>query len=324
MPKLMEVLEFLDNSGSTIVKRVPEGSDCEIKWGAQLTVRENQVAVFCRDGRALDVFGPGRHVLQTPNIPVISKWITWFGYGPESPFRAEVYFISNSLFPDLKWGTKTPILFRDKDLQMVRLRAHGIYGFQVSDPLLFLNKMVGTRAVFTDSHLMDYLSNIITSRLTTIFGEQITSILDLPKSYDNLSILARARVGQDFEGLGLRLHDFFVNAIALPQEVEEMVDARSGMSAVGNLDEYLKFKLAGALEVAAANPSGGAGVGMGVGAGAGMGFMLPQAIQSAMNSGGSDSVSPLEKLKQLKELLDLGAITLDEFNEHKVLLLSMI
>lgn len=112
MPKLMEVIEFLDNSGNTMVKRMPNDGPAEIKWGAQLTVRESQEAVFFRDGKALDVFKPGRHVLQTQNIPLIGKWVTSFGYGPDSPFRAEVYFVGKQLFPNLKWGTKEPILFQ--------------------------------------------------------------------------------------------------------------------------------------------------------------------------------------------------------------------
>ena len=151
----MEVIEFLDNSGVTLVKRMPENGTLEIKWGSQLTVRESQEAVFFRDGKALDVFGPGRHILKTQNIPVIGKWVTSFGYGENSPFRAEVVFVGKQLFPNLKWGTKEPILFRDADLQMIRLRAYGTFSIQIEDAMLFVNKVVGTIGLYTRSVVDD-------------------------------------------------------------------------------------------------------------------------------------------------------------------------
>ena len=138
MAKLMEVLEFLDNSGDIMVKRVPHDGPAEIKYGAQLTVRESQEAVFFRDGKSLDVFTAGRHVLKTQNIPKITKWVTSFGYGEDSPFRSEVYFVGKQLFPNLKWGTSEPILFRDSELKMIRIRSFGSYSIQVSDSLLFV------------------------------------------------------------------------------------------------------------------------------------------------------------------------------------------
>ncbi|HMZ90328.1 MAG TPA: SPFH domain-containing protein, partial [Chitinophagales bacterium] len=121
----MEVIEFLDDSGTVLVKRMPDNGQLEIKWGSQLTVRESQDAVFFRDGKSLDVFTAGRHVLKTQNVPVVGKWVTSFGYGENSPFRAEVLFVGKQLFPNFKWGTKEPILFKDTELQMVRLRSYG-------------------------------------------------------------------------------------------------------------------------------------------------------------------------------------------------------
>ena len=149
MPKLMEVLEYLDNQGDTLVARVPQDDSCEIKWGAQLTVRESQVAVFFRDGKSVTAFRPGRYVLKTQNIPRLTKWVTSFGYGPRSPFRSEVYFISTKLMHGMKWGTRQPILFRDDELQMVRLRSFGTFSIKVVKPVLFLNRMVGTQGLFT-------------------------------------------------------------------------------------------------------------------------------------------------------------------------------
>lgn len=325
MPKLMEVLEFLDPTGQIMVKRVPDSGDYEIKWGAQLTVRESQTAIFFRDGKALDVFGPGRHVLQTQNIPVLTKLVTRLGYGTDSPFRAEVYFMNMKLFSNLKWGTREPILFKDTELQMIRLRSFGIFSIQIADPSLFLNKVVGTQGIYTDTEIEDYLKNIIITRLTDVFGEQVNSVFDLPKDFNELSIVIRTNIQNDFDALGLKIHDFLVNSISVPPEVQEMIDSRSGMAAVGDMDQFLKFKAALAMESAAENPSGVASAGVGMGAGMGMGFMLPQMLAGAMQPGqNQQSASPMDKLKKLKELLDMGALSQEEYDKKKEKLLGEI
>lgn len=317
----MEVIEFLDNSGIVLVKRVPENGQLEVKWGSQLTVRESQDAVFFRDGRALDVFGPGRHVLQTQNIPLISKWVTRFGYGPNSPFRAEVVFVGKQLFPNLKWGTKEPILFRDTELQMVRLRSYGSFSIQVKDSLLFVNKVVGTMGLYITNAIEDYLRGIIISKLNVVLGKMLKSVFDTPVNIDNLNMVMRSELIQDFEGLGLSLHDFYIHSISLPDEVQKLIDTKTGMNAIGNLDQYMKFKIADSLEEAAKS-GGGMGEGLGLGAGLGMGMALPNLIQQNMQSNSSGSVAT--KLKELKELLDLGAITQDEFDKKKQELLKQL
>ena len=328
MPKLMGILEFLDDSGTTMVKRLPDDGQFEIIWGSQLIVRESQTAVFFRDGRSLDIFGPGRFVLQTQNLPVLTKFVTSLGYGPQSPFRAEVYFMNMKLFPNLKWGTKEPILFRDSELQMIRLRSHGIFSIQIIDPVLFLNKVVGTQGLYYDTDIEDYLRNIITTRMTDVIGKTLKTIFDMPKELNNLSLIIKSSLEADFEGLGLFLHDFYVNSISLPPAVQEMVDARSGMAAVGNMDKFMKYKAAMSLEKAAENPGGSAAAGVGVGAGMGMGFMLPQMLQNTVQTGQGQSGipydSPFERIKKLKELLDIGAISHDEFEMKKKELLAGI
>jgi len=331
MPKLMEVLEFQDDTGQMMVKRIPDSGECEIKWGAQLTVRESQTAIFFRDGKALDVFGPGRHVLQTQNIPLMTKFVTRLGYGSDSPFRSEVYFMNMKLFSNLKWGTSEPILFKDSELQMIRLRSFGIFSIQISDPSLFLNKVVGTQGIYSDAEIESYLKNIIVARLTDVLGENVTTVFDLPKDFNELALMVRTNIQNDFETLGLKIHDFLINSVSVPPEVQEMIDARSGMAAVGDMDKFLKFKAATALTDAANNPSGGgAADGVGIGAGMGMGFMLPQMLSGAMQSGQGGGqgqgggASPMDKLKKLKELLDLGALTEDEYNEKKEKLLGEI
>lgn len=328
MPKLTGILEFLDDSGTTMVKRLPDDGQYEIMWGTQLIVRESQRAIFFRDGRSLDIFGPGRHVLQTQNLPVLTKRITSLAYGDQSPFKAEVYYLNMKLFHNLKWGTKEPILFKDNELQMIRLRAHGMFSIQIKDPSLFLNKVVGTMGLFRDSDIEDYLRNIITTRMTDVLGKNIKTVFDIPKELNQLSIIIRSSLIADFEGLGLFLFEFFVNSVSIPPSVQELVDARSSMAAVGNLDKFMKYKAALSLEKAAENPGGSAAAGVGIGAGMGMGYMLPQMLQNSMQaekgSNGTPSDSPFEKIRKLKELLDIGAISNDEFEMKKKELLGGI
>lgn len=317
----MEVLEFLDNSGTVLVKRIPDNGNLEIKWGSQLTVRESQDAIFFRDGKALDVFGAGRHILNTQNIPVIGKWVTSFGYGPDSPFRAEVLFIGKQLFPNLKWGTKEPILFRDTELQMIRLRSYGSFSIQVQDSMLFVNKVVGTMGLYTSGVIEDYLRGIIISKLNVVLGKMLKSVFDIPVMMDDLNLVFRTELQQDFAGLGLTLHDLYIQSISVPEEVQGMIDTRSGMNAVGNLDQYMKLKVADSLGDAAKN-TGNAGAGIGLGAGLGMGMAMPNMIQQAMQTNATESVT--DKLKNLKELLDLGALTQEEFETKKKELLKQI
>ena len=331
MPKLMEVIEFLDNSGNIMVKRMPNDGPAEIKWGAQLTVRESQEAVFFRDGKALDVFKPGRHVLETQNIPLIGKWVTSFGYGPDSPFRAEVYFVGKQLFPNLKWGTKEPILFKDTELKMIRIRSFGSFSIQIADSLLFINKIVGTKGTYRNEDIEDYLKSIVISRLTNILGDELKTVFDMPSSFDDISLAARTKLQTEFDGLGLYLHDFYINSISVPEDVQQVIDQRSGMSAIGNMDEFMKYKIALSLENASQNEgaAGGAmGTGVGAGMGLGMGFMMPQMIQqsmmSSMQGNNSEKESPMDKLKKLKELLDMGVISEDEFNQKKSKLMDQI
>lgn len=319
----MQVIEFLDDSGSVLVKRIPENGQLEIIWGSQLTVRESQEAVFFRDGKALDVFAAGRHILKTQNVPIVGKWVTSFGYGESSPFRADVVFVGKQLFANLKWGTREPILFRDTELQAVRLRSFGSYSIQVTDTMLFVNKVVGTKGLFTTSSIEDYLKGIIISKLNTVFGNELKSVYDIAKSIDKLNLAVRTELQTDFNGLGLQIHDFYIQSISVPDEVQKMIDTKSGMGALGNLDQYMKFKVANAIGDSA-NNSGGSGDAFNAGVGLSLGMILPQMINSNLGSQKNVSFDSIEKLKKLKELLELGAITQEEFEEKKTVLLKDI
>lgn len=311
----MEVLEFLDNLGNVMVKRLPEKGQLEIKWGSQLTVRESQDAVFFRDGKALDVFGAGRHILKTQNVPVVGKWVTSFGYGENSPFRAEVVFVGKQLFPNLKWGTREPILFRDAEFNIIRLRAYGTYSIQILDTMLFVNKVVGTKGLYSTDSIEDYLKGIIVSKLNVVLGSNLKTVLDIAGTIDQLNMILRTELQNDFAGLGLAIHDLYIQSISVPDEVQKIIDTKSGMGVLGNLDQYMKFKVANAIGDAANNP-GSSGDGLGTGAGLAMGMNMAQIINSSLPKTEINE-DPYEKIKKLKELLDLGAISQSEFESKK-------
>ena len=283
----MEVIQYVDSTGQTMVARVPSQGTKAIQLGSQLVVEESQQAVFFRDGKALDTFGPGRHTLATQNLPFLTK-ILGLPFKGKSPFQVAVVFTSSKTFLDLKWGTKEPVVYRDKELAMVRLRAFGKFAVRIGNPQLFVNTVVGTQGLYTTDGVEAYFKDAIVARLTDLLGENLTSIFELPKVYDELGMGLKARVGDDFTKYGIELVDFFLGAITPPEEVQKMIDERTGMEAVGDMNEYLKFKAAKAMGDAAQQSGGGTasgvGAGLGVGMGAGMGMMLPQMMKEAMQS----------------------------------------
>lgn len=293
----IEVLEWKDDSGREMVWRFAGGG--ELKLGAQLVVTENQWAVFFRDGKALDTFGAGRHTLTTANVPLLTRLVN-LPFGGTSPFRADVYFVARKVFTDLKWGTREPVVFRDKELAMVRLRAHGAFAARVAEPQIFVNQIVGSQGRYAQEDIQGYLREIIVSRLNDVLGETLTTLFDLPKVYDELSEALKGRVSGDFGKYGLDLTDFFIHAITPPEDVQKVLDERTGMAAVGDLQAYMRFKAARALGDAAGaggEAGGGAAAGVGVGAGIGMGMAMANAMKDAMSpaspasSGASAGVS---------------------------------
>ena len=280
----IDVIEWKDDSGREMVWRYPGGG--ELQLGTQLVVLENQWAIFFRDGRALDTFSTGRHTLTTANLPLLVR-LLGLPFGGRSPFRADVYFVGRKVYPELRWGTKDPVVFRDAELAMVRLRAHGVYAMRVADPQLLMNTLVGSAGRYTTESIQGYLRDLIVARLNDVLGETLRTLLDLPRHYDELAEALKGRVAGDFRKYGLLLEDFFINAITPPEDVQRVIDERSGMAAAGDPNAYLRFKAARALGDAAASGGGGdlagaAGAGMGLGVGAGLGMAIPGMVAGAM------------------------------------------
>ena len=265
----LENIEWFDDTGQALVHRIPEEGSGEIKWGAQLTVRDSQAGVFFYKGKALEAFGPGRHTLKTGNIPILTK-IGSLPWGMTSPLRAEVFFVNMKVFTNLKWGTHDPVAFKDSELGLIRLRAFGVFNFRVVQPVLFINSMVGTQGIFTTEEVEEYLNRVIVSRFNDYMGETIDSILNLPAKYDELSEGLAKRLQQDFSHFGLGLTHLYMNAITPPPEVQKAIDDRSRMGVFDDMNKLMKMKAAMAMEKAS-EAEGGAGDSMGMG----MGLMMP-------------------------------------------------
>ena len=284
----LENLEWFDETGKELVHRLPEKGSGEIKYGAQLTIRESQAGVFYYKGKAVGVFGPGRHTLKTANIPLLTK-IASIPWAMKSPLRAEVYFVNLKVFTDLKWGTRDPVAFKDTELGLIRLRAFGMFNLQVAQPVLFINRLVGTQGMYSTAEIEAYLNRVIVSRFNDYMGETIDSILDLPAKYDDLSKGLVKRLQQDFTHFGINLTQLYINSITPPPEVQQAIDDRSRMGVFKDMNKLMQMKAAMAMEKAAEAESGGAGMGMGTGLGLMMPAMFAQyfsgtAPQSRQNS----------------------------------------
>ena len=275
--QLIDVIEWSDNSSKTMVHKYDMNGK-EIMMGAQLTVRESQVAIFVNEGELADVFEPGRYELQTSNMPILTALKSW-KYGFNSPFKADVYFVNTKQFLDMKWGTSNPVMMRDAEFGMIRLRAFGIYSFKVADPAAFLKEVFGTSAMMIVDGVEGQIKRQIVSSLSDAIAESKIPALDLAANYDELGTYAMNAVNPKLAPLGLTLCSFVVENISLPEEVEKTMDKRTSMGVLGNLDQYAKYQAAEAMREAANSNGGGmAGMGVGMGAGAAMGQMFAQSF----------------------------------------------
>ncbi len=284
--ELVDIIEWAEDTSDTLVWKFPRYNN-EIKHGAQLIVRPGQAAVFVDQGKIADVFTEGRYELDTKNLPILATLLGW-KYGFNSPFKADVYYVSTKRFTDLKWGTQNPVMLRDAEFGPVRLRAFGTYAMQATDPGALVTQVAGSGAQFSADGIVDQLRNIIVSRFTDVLGESRIPILDLAASYDELGGFLTERIAPKIGEYGLTLTTLLVENISLPPNVEEALDKRSSMGIIGDLSKYTQYQTAEAIGDAAQNPGGGMGDAMGLGAG----FAMASQMASAMGPGAQPGSPP--------------------------------
>ena len=297
----LELIEWFDQTGEELVHRIPEEGSGEIKYGAQLIVRESQAGVFFYHGKAYDAFGPGRHTLTTGNIPILNKILS-IPWGLSSPLRAEVYFVNTKVFTNLKWGTRNPVVFKDSELGLIRLRAFGIFNIRVLQPVLFINNLVGTQGIFTTEDVDEFLSRVIISRFNDHLAENLDTLVNLPGRYDELSDGLMKRLEEDFSHYGLGLTHLYISAITPPPEVQQAIDDKSRLGVFDDLNRLLKMKAAMAVEkVSEQQGEAGAGVGMG------LGFMMPAMFGDLLKGSSSKMIQEEMKCPDCKNSISKDA-----------------
>lgn len=279
--ELIDIIEWLDDSRDTMVYRFPRYQN-EIKMGAKLIVRESQTAVFINEGTIADVFQPGTYTLQTQNMPILTTLKGW-KYGFDSPFKAEVYFVNTRQFTELKWGTQNPIMMRDADFGMVRVRAFGAFAARVVDPAAFLRELVGTDALFKTDEVKEFLRQMIVGRLAGALASAQVAVLDLAANQEQIASRLAGTLTEECLPMGISIPKFIIENVSLPAEVEEAMDRRTQMGVIGDLGRYTQFQAANALEDAANNP-GGAGDSLGLGLGIGLGQQAAAAMNAAQQT----------------------------------------
>lgn len=308
MARIIDIVEVANQQRDEMVRRLPEYGSGDFRFGSQVIVREFQQAVFFRDGKSYDTFGPGRHTITTANAPLLQGLIGKATSG-RTPFTAEVYFVSMREFLDQKWGTAEPIPLRDVDLGLVRLRAFGTFSFQINDPALFVNKIVGAQGIYQTPQVTRFLRSMVVAKLTDLLGELGKGLFDLPALYDEIGAGAKAKVQDDFANLGVQLKTLYVNSISPTEETAKAIDAKASIGAIGDMQAYLQYQAALGIRDAA-QAGGGAGdltgAGVGLGAGMGMGAAVAQALGGAMSPQGGQQAPAADAPAGVPEIMTLS------------------
>jgi membrane protease subunit (stomatin/prohibitin family) len=324
--ELIEIIDWVDDSSDTVIWKFPDREN-NIKYNAQLIVRESQVAVFLNEGQIADVYGPGRYQLTTQNMPVMTTLKGW-KYGFESPFKADVYFVSTKQFTNLKWGTQNPIIVRDPEFKQVRVRAFGAYALRVAEAGKFLKEFAGTAPVVRITDVEGQLRTAIVNKFSDAIGEAGVSVLDLARNYSELGEKLRPLLADDFTTYGLELTKFYIENTSLPPEVEQFLDKTTQMNMAGDMARFQQFQAGMAIENISEHEGGIGGTALLMG---GLGNMMGNAMAPAQPAAQPASAAPKEDrsqilatLKELGELKAAGILTEEEFAAKKAELLARL
>lgn len=311
--QFLDVIEYEDKSNRLIVMKFRrESGNDELKQGSKVIVRESQCAVFLKGGQLADILPPGTYELNTDNFPVLTK-LKAFPYLFVSPVIADLYFVSTRQFIDNRWGTKNPIMKRDKDFNMVRIRAFGKFAFRITDVAYFMKEIFGTKGIVMTYDIVEYLSSMVTEVFSTTVGETEMSVLELAAGYRILSSAMQERLNGQVRMTGIQFSDVIIENISLPEDVERMIDEQSGIGiAKSDMESFMKYQTARAMRDAVKQEGGAAGLG----AGLAFGNTIAQNVQNMSNSNIPEK-SKAEQLRELKSLLDEGILTQDEFSAEK-------
>jgi membrane protease subunit (stomatin/prohibitin family) len=337
--QFVDIIHWTEEGDDVLAWRFPM-TDFEIQYGAQLTVRESQMALFVNEGKVADVFAPGLFKLTTRTLPVLTYIMNWDKLF-ESPFKSDVYFFSTRVQLDRKWGTANPITIRDKDFGIIRLRTFGIYSYRIIDPKQFYTEVSGTRESYARDELEGQLRNTLIGSMTDMFGESQVPFLDMAANQEEFSRQLKLRLDPTFTRFGLALDSLVVQNISLPDELQKALDTRISMNVLGDMGRYTQYQVASSIPLAAQNEGGIAGLGAGMGAGLSIGQTMAQAMTQAMQPGAAQPAAPaaptapaaaapqsaedvMALLEKLHGLMTKGVISQQEFDAKKADLLAKL
>ncbi|MGZ8349958.1 MAG: SPFH domain-containing protein [Allosphingosinicella sp.] len=321
--QFVDVIDWVEEPGLLAIRYPMQ--DREIQNGAQLTVREGQMAAFINEGQIADIFGPGLHELSTANMPILTSLMNW-DKAFKSPFKSDVYFFSLKEQTALKWGTAQPITVRDQEFGPLRIRAFGSYSFRIDNVSPFAVKLMGTLERMRVEDIEPQLKAAIATALATGLGGAAIPFVDLAGNQTALSEKLKDAVQPAFDQYGLELGTFYIESLSLPEEVQKYLDKASSMRVLGDLDRYAKFQSAEAIEAAASQPGGIAGIGAGAAAGMAIGQTMAAGLSGGGGGGGGGQAAedPFALIERMHKLLTIGAITQEEFDAKKAELMGRI
>lgn len=333
--QFIDVLQWNEETEGVLSWRYPM-QDFEIQNGGVLVVRESQIAVFVNEGQIADVFGPGTHKLTTQTLPVLTNLKNWDKLF-DAPFKSDVYFFSTRVQTGRKWGTPQPITIRDKDFDMIRVRAFGMYSYRVTDPRKFFTELSGTREAYTRDDVEDQLRGILLASMASSLGASQVAFLDMAANQALMAQEVKGGLADAFARYGIGLDEFNVASVSLPEELQAALDERISAGMKGSLGAdkmagYTKYQVAQAIPLAAGNEGGLAGIGAGLGAGLSVGQVMGQAMGQALQPGAAPAAAPAapaqesieDRLGKLKGLLDKGLISAADYDATKAELLKKL